>query len=311
MNQEKNTSRVADELLRLISTLGDNFQGAFNIRQDGQCAGRRSSKNIQIDSKTDGPGLVIRIKPGTKGETVYIPACVTRAGIDDLVYNDFYVGEGADVVIEAGCGVHSDGEEQARHNGIHRFFLEKNAHAIYREKHIANGSGTGDKVIDPVTDIELAEGACLEMDTVQLGGVSRTTRKTRAALAANARLLVRERLMTSGDEFARSDFVVRLNGAGSAADLVSRSVARGNSRQEFSSILHGNAPCTGHTECDAILAENGAVLATPGLEANNVDAALIHEAAIGKIAGEQLLKLCTLGLTRDEAEERIIQGFLK
>ena len=231
--------------------------------------------------------------------------------MDDLVYNDFYVGEDADVIIEAGCGVHSEGEEEARHNGIHRFLLAKGAHVLYKEKHIATGDGKGDKVIDPVTDIELAEDACLEMDTVQLGGVSRTTRKTRAVLQKNARLLVRERIMTNGDEFARTDFVVRLEGEGSAADLVSRSVARGHSRQEFASTIRGNAPCTGHSECDAILAENGTVLAMPGLEANHVDAALIHEAAIGKIAGEQLLKLCTLGLTPEQAEEKIIQGFLK
>lgn len=305
-------NQITDELLRIISSFKDgSFQGAYNIREDGQCAGRQSSENIQIDSKQDAPGLEIHIKPGTKGETVYIPACVTHAGLDDLVYNDFYVGEGADVIIEAGCGVHSEGEEEARHNGIHRFILEKNAHVVYKEKHIANGSGAGAKRIDPVTDAELAEGACLEMDTVQLGGVTTTTRKTRAVLHKNARLLVRERIMTNGDEFARTDFVVRLEGEGSAADLVSRSVARGNSRQEFASTIRGTAPCTGHSECDAILAENGTVLAQPGLEANHVDAALIHEAAIGKIAGEQLLKLRTLGLTSEEAEEKIIQGFLK
>lgn len=305
-------NQITDELLRLISGIkSGELKGAYNIREDGQCAARQSSENILIESKTDAPGLVIHIKPGTKGETVYIPACVTHAGVDDLVYNDFYVGEGADVIIEAGCGVHSEGEEEARHNGIHRFLLAKGAHVLYKEKHIATGNGAGGKVIDPVTDIELAEDACLEMDTVQLGGVSRTTRKTRAVLQKNARLLVRERIMTNGDEFARTDFVVRLEGEGSAADLVSRSVARGHSRQEFASTIRGNAPCTGHSECDAILAENGTVLAMPGLEANHVDAALIHEAAIGKIAGEQLLKLCTLGLTPEQAEEKIIQGFLK
>lgn len=305
-------NQITDELLRLISGIkSGELKGAYNIREDGQCAARQSSENITIESKQDAPGLVIHIKPGTKGETVYIPACVTHAGVDDLVYNDFYVGEGADVIIEAGCGVHSEGEEEARHNGIHRFLLAKGAHVLYKEKHIATGDGKGDKVIDPVTDIELDEDACLEMDTVQLGGVSRTTRKTRAVLQKNARLLVRERIMTNGDEFARTDFVVRLEGEGSAADLVSRSVARGSSRQEFASTIRGNTPCTGHSECDAILAENGTVLAMPGLEANHVDAALIHEAAIGKIAGEQLLKLCTLGLTTEEAEEKIIQGFLK
>ena len=304
-------NQITDELLRLISANPIDGKSAFNIREDSQCAGRQSTENISIENKEGAPGIVIRVKPGTKGETVYIPACVTHAGVDDLVYNDFYIGEGADVTVQAGCGVHSEGEEQARHNGIHRFFLEKNARVLYLEKHIATGNGTGEKRIDPVTDIELAEGASLEMDTVQLGGVTSTTRKTRAVLQKDARLVVRERIMTDGDEFARTDFVVRMEGEGGACDLVSRSVARGNSRQEFYSTIKGNAPCTGHSECDAILAENGKVLAQPGLEANHVDAALIHEAAIGKIAGEQLLKLRTLGLTSEEAEEKIIQGFLK
>ncbi len=305
-------NKLTDDLLKLISSVPVlDFKGAFSIRENGSCAARKSSKNILIEDKKDAPGMVIHVKPGTQNETVYIPACVTHAGIDDLVYNDFYVGEGADVIIEAGCGVHSDGEEEARHNGIHRFFLAKGARVLYREKHIATGTGTGEKRIDPVTDIELAEGASLEMDTVQLGGVSRTKRTTRAVLQKNSRLLVRERILTNGDEFAHTDFVVKLEGEGSAADLVSRSVARGNSRQEFFSTIHGNAPCTGHSECDAILAENGTVLAQPGLEANHVDAELIHEAAIGKIAGEQLIKLRTLGLTEKEAEETIIKGFLK
>ena len=304
-------NQITDELLRLISANPIDGKSAYNIREDSQCAARQSTENITIENKPDAPGIVIRVKPGTKGETVYIPACVTHSGVDDMVYNDFFIGEDADVVVQAGCGVHSEGEEEARHNGIHRFFLEKGAHVLYLEKHIATGSGTGEKRIDPVTDIELAEGASLEMDTVQLGGVTSTTRKTRAVLQKDARLVVRERIMTDGDEFARTDFVVRMEGEGGACDLVSRSVARGNSRQEFYSTIKGNAPCTGHSECDAILAENGKVLAQPGLEANHVDAQLIHEAAIGKIAGEQLLKLRTLGLTSEEAEEKIIQGFLK
>lgn len=302
---------ITDQLLRIVAKIPQGFEGAYNIRQDGECAARQSSKNIRIESKKDAPGLEIHIKPGTKGETVYIPACVTKAGVDDLVYNDFFVGEGADVVIVAGCGIHSEGEETARHNGIHRFVLEKNARVVYEEKHIATGSGTGAKTIDPVTECELAEGARIEMDTVQLSGVSSSVRKTSAVLQKGANIVVRERIMTTGAEFARTDFTVYLNGENSGADLVSRSVARGDSRQEFYSTIHGNAACTGHSECDAILGENGTVLAQPGLNANNVDAALIHEAAIGKIAGEQLLKLCTLGLTTEQAEERIIQGFLK
>lgn len=305
-------NNITGELLKIITSVKDGtFKGAYNIREDGECAARQSSENITIENIADKPGINITVKPGTVGETVYIPACVTKAGVNDLVYNNFYIGEGSDVIVEAGCGVHNDGETDALHNGIHRFILGKNARVLYREKHVAQGRGRGGKRIDPVTECELDEGAVLEMDSVQLGGVSSTTRKTSATLAKDAKVIVRERIMTDGDEFARTEFTVYLNGEGSAADLVSRSVARGHSRQEFASTMVGNAPCTGHSECDAILAEEGSVLALPGLEANHVDAALIHEAAIGKIAGEQLMKLRTLGLTSEEAEERIIQGFLK
>lgn len=304
-------NHVTDQLLQIVADYKGVFNGAYNIREDGQCAGRQSTAHVKIESKEDAPGLVIRILPGTSGETVYIPACVTKSGVDDLVYNDFYVGEGADVVIVAGCGVHSEGEEEARHNGIHRFFLEKDAHVVYREKHIGTGKGTGTRRIDPVTDAQLKENACLEMDTVQLRGVDSTVRKTRAVLGKNARVVVRERIMTDGDETARTEFEVTLEGEGSAADLVSRSVARGHSHQEFYSQMRGRNRCTGHSECDAILVDNGTVTAAPALEASHVDAALIHEAAIGKIAGEQILKLRTLGLTETEAEEKIVSGFLK
>ena len=251
------------------------------------------------------------MKPGTRGETVYIPACVTHSSVDDLVYNDFFIGEGADVVIVAGCGVHSDGSDTARHNGIHRFFLEKGARVLYKEKHIGTGKGTGLRKIDPVTDAYLKEDSYLEMDTVQLRGVDRTTRSTSAVLDKGAKIVVRERIMTDGDEDAVTKFKVELNGEDCGADLVSRSVARGNSHQAFYSVIEGNNRCTGHSACDAILAEHGRVDAQPALNAANVDAALIHEAAIGKIAGEQILKLCSLGLTREEAEEKIIEGFLK
>lgn len=304
-------NQITEQLLRMVSDFDGAFTGAYNIRQDGECAGRQSSPNIRLENKTDGPGLVIQVLPGTKGETVYIPACVTHSSVDDLVYNDFFIGEGADVVIVAGCGVHADGEEDARHNGIHRFFVGRGAHVLYKEKHVGTGSGAGARRIDPVTDITLAEDACLEMDTVQLGGVDTTLRKTTASLAARARLIVRERLLTEGHQQAESDFTVTLTGEDSGVDLVSRSVAKGHSRQVFRSNLRGLARCTGHSECDAILAEEGSVLALPGLEAKHLDAALIHEAAIGKIAGEQLLKLRTLGLTEQEAEERIVAGFLK
>lgn len=303
--------KITENLLKTISDFTGEFKGAFNIRSNGQCAARQSTANIKIESKKDAPGLEIHIKPGTKGESVYIPACVTKSGIDDLVYNDFYVGENADVVIIAGCGVHSEEDAQARHNGIHRFFLSKGSHVLYQEKHIGTGTESGDRRIDPVTDIYLEEDSSLEMDTVQLGGVHSTKRSTTATLAARSKLLVRERLLTNDDDVAESSFVVNINGEDAGVDLISRSVAKGHSRQSFHSNIRGRCRCTGHSECDAILADEGVVIATPALEASHVDAALIHEAAIGKIAGEQLLKLCTLGLTPEEAEQRIIQGFLK
>lgn len=299
------------ELLKLVSDYEGSYDGAYNIRSNGQCAERNSTEHIQIVSKKDAPGLDIFIQPGTKGEKVFIPACVTQTGYHDLVYNDFHVGEGADVTIIAGCGIHAEHGEETAHNGIHRFFLEKDSHVIYQEKHIGTGSAASDRVIDPVTEVYLKENAVLEMDTVQLGGVDRSHRKTTAELDARAKLLIRERIMTDGNEVADTDFSVLLRGEDSGADVISRSVARGHSRQSFTSELHGLTRCTGHSECDAILADEGSVTAAPALEASNVDAALIHEAAIGKIAGEQILKLCTLGLTEQEAEAKIIEGFLK
>lgn len=304
-----------DTTFSLLSILSDDFNGtyngAFNIRENSQCAGRRSTENIKIESKTDEPGLDIYIKPGTKGETVYIPACVTHGNVDDLVYNDFHVGEGADVVIVAGCGVHTDNDEEAKHNGIHRFFLAKGSHVLYKEKHIGTGSGTGAKKIDPVTDAYLEEDSVLEMDTVQISGVDSTFRKTSAKLGARAKLIIHERIMTDGDEKASTDFSVDLNGEDSGVDLISRSVAKGSSHQEYHSRISGNCRCTGHSECDAILVGNGTVNAAPELFAGNIDASLIHEAAIGKIAGEQIIKLRTLGLTQEKAEEKIIEGFLR
>lgn len=304
-------NKITEELLRRVSEYRGALKGAFNIRENGQCAGRQSTENIRIESKKDAPGIEIHVRPGTKGETVYIPACVTHSGFDDLVYNDFYIGEGADVTVVAGCGVHSDGEGEARHNGIHRFILEKGAKVVYREKHLGTGNGTGARRINPVTDAILAEGATLEMDTVQISGVDTSIRKTTATLAKDARLVVRERILTDGDETAETEFSVDLNGEGSGADLVSRSVARGHSRQEFRSLIRGKNRCTGHSACDAILVDEGAVVALPALEALHGDAELIHEAAIGKIAGEQILKLQTLGLTESQAEQTIISGFLK
>ena len=304
-------NEITSGLLNVVSDWNGSFKGAYNIREDGGCAGRQSSENIKIEPKQDNPGIVIRISAKAQKETVYIPACVTHAGVNDLVYNDFIVEDGADVIIVAGCGVHSDGEEEARHNGIHRFFIGKNARVLYKEKHIGTGKGKGARRIDPVTDIHMDEASYMEMDTMQISGVTSTNRLTTANLGAGAKLVIRERLLTDGDETAKSDFTVSLDGEDSGVDLVSRSVAKGNSYQEYHSVIKGNCRCTGHSECDAILAGNGVVNAAPELHAENLDASLIHEAAIGKIAGEQIIKLCTLGLTEEEAEQKIIEGFLK
>ena len=304
-------NKITEALLKTVSDWKGDFKGAYNIRENGQCAGRRSSENIKIENKTDGPGLVIHISPETRGETVYIPACVTKGNVNDLVYNDFYVGEGADVIIVAGCGVHTDNEGEAEHDGIHRFFLERDAHVLYKEKHVGTGAGTGLKKINPVTDMNLKENAVMEMDTIQLGGVDDTKRVTKAVLGAGARLVIHERILTDGQERANTDFEVSMDGEDSAVDLISRSVAKDESYQEYHSRIKGNCRCTGHSECDAILIGNGKVNAAPELFAGDLDASLIHEAAIGKIAGEQIVKLRTLGLTEQEAEQKIVEGFLK
>lgn len=307
-----NLKEITRDLLKTVSGFTGEFAGAFNIREDSGCAGRKSTEHIQIKPHREGlSGLEVHVAPGTKGERVYIPACVTHGSVNDLTYNDFYIGENADVVIVAGCGVHTDDGHEAAHNGIHRFFVEKGARVVYEEKHIGTGEGTGKKRIDPVSDIYLEEGATMIMDTVQLGGVDTTIRKTTAVLKEKARLQVQERLMTGGDEQARTEFLVTLEGEDSAVDIVSRSVARGRSRQEYISKIVGKVRSTGHSACDAILGENAVVLAQPSLDALSPEAMLIHEAAIGKIAGEQITKLRTLGLTEEEAERKIIDGFLR
>ena len=303
-------NNITKKILEIVSDFKGSFKGAYNIRENGECAGRVSSENIKIESKLDKPGLDIKVAPGTKGETVYIPACVTKGGVDDLVYNDFFIGADSDIIIVAGCGVHTDDAGEARHNGIHRFFVGENARVKYIEKHVGTGSGAGDKVIDPVTDCILEKNAYLEMDTSQLSGINHTKRTTTAKCDAGAKLVIRERLFTEGNQRAETYFTAELNGEGAGADIVSRSVARGHSYQNYESTIIGNAPCTGHSECDAIIDADAIVDASPRLFARNKDASLIHEAAIGKIAGEQILKFRTLGLTEEEAEAKIIEGFL-
>lgn len=303
-------NKIAEKLLSIVSDFSGSFKGAYNIRQDGGCAGRQSTDHIKIEPKADGSGLDIRILPGTRGEQVSIPACITHGGVDDLVYNDFYVGRDADVTIVAGCGVHTENGEPARHSGIHRFFLEENAHVLYLEKHMGTG-GLGQRSIDPVTEVYLGAGSVLEMDTAQLGGVDKTLRTTRGRLEKEAKLLIHERLLTEEAQEATTEFEVELSGEDSGVDLISRAVARGQSRQHYHSRIVGRTRCTGHSECDAIIADGAQVSAAPELLAAHQDAQLIHEAAIGKIAGEQIVKLRTLGLTEKQAEERIIAGFLK
>ncbi len=303
-------NKIAEKLLSIVSDFSGSFKGAYNIRQDGGCAGRQSTDHIKIEPKADGSGLDIRILPGTRDEQVSIPACITHGGVDDLVYNDFYVGRDADVTIVAGCGVHTENGEPARHSGIHRFFLEENAHVLYLEKHVGTG-GLGQRSIDPVTEVYLGAGSVLEMDTAQLGGVDKTLRTTRGRLEKEAKLLIHERLLTEEAQEAATEFEVELAGEDSGVDLISRAVARGQSRQHYHSRIVGRTRCTGHSECDAIIADRAQVSAAPELLAAHQDAQLIHEAAIGKIAGEQIVKLRTLGLTEKQAEERIIAGFLK
>ena len=302
---------IQKRLLEEIADLHSIPEGAYNIRSNSQSVGRVSTASIEITSKADVSGMDIRIKPGTKRQSVHIPVVLTESGLTETVYNDFFIGEDSDVVIIAGCGIDNCGRQDSEHDGIHRFFVGKNAHVKYVEKHYGSGTGTGKRILNPGTEVYQQENSFVEMEMVQIKGVDDTERTTTAELDAGAKLVVRERLMTHGNQNAVSTYVVKLNGEGASADVVSRSVARDDSFQKFDAKIIGNAPCQGHTECDSIIMDNGRILAVPGLEANNVDAALVHEAAIGKIAGEQLVKLMTLGLTEAEAEEQIINGFLK
>ena len=302
---------IQERILEEVADLHGVPAGAYNIRANGQTAGRNTTANIDIVTKTDKPGIDIRIKPGTRNESVHIPVVVSASGLKEMVYNDFFIGEDSDVVIVAGCGIHNCGDQKSEHDGIHRFFVGKNAKVKYVEKHYGSGDGKGERVLNPTTEITMEDGSYLEMEMVQIKGVDSTIRKTVADLAADAKLVIRERLLTHGTPVAESSFVVNLNGEGSSANLVSRSVAKDKSHQVFISRLNGNTRCAGHTECDAIIMDEARIEAIPELTANNIDAALIHEAAIGKIAGEQIIKLMTLGLTEEEAEAQIVNGFLK
>lgn len=302
---------IQQELLTQVAGLHEVPEGAYNIRANGEMAGRNTTANIDIITKEDRSGIDIRIKPGTKSESVHIPVVLSKSGLKESVYNDFFVGEDCDVTIIAGCGIHNSGPDDSAHSGIHRFFVEKNAKVRYVEKHYGSGDGSGERIMNPTTEIHLAQGASLEMETVQIKGIDSTMRATNAEVAQGASLIIKEKIMTHGKQHAETDFKVDMTGADSSVNLISRSVAKGQSSQVFRSRIVGNASCHGHSECDAIIMDEASVSAIPELTANDIDANLIHEAAIGKIAGEQLIKLMTLGLTEKEAEEQIVNGFLK
>ena len=301
---------IEKDLLKIIADMDGATGGAFNIRANGSLAERHVTENVDIRNKTDKDGIDIIIRPGTKGETIHIPVIISESGVNDLVYNDFIIGDDSDVTIMAGCGIHNCGDEESRHDGIHSFFVGKNAKVKYIERHYGDGDGKGGKNMNPTTVVNIAEGGYMEMETSQIKGIDNTCRVTRATLDKDATLIIHEKLMTHGTQRADTDFSVDMNGENSSANVVSRSVATDNSVQVYRSNINGNSKCHGHTECDAIIMGEAKVSAIPEINANHIDASLIHEAAIGKIAGEQLIKLMTLGLTEKEAEEQIINGFL-
>lgn len=302
---------IEKNLLKEVAELDALPVGAYNIRANGESAGRNTTANIDIVTKTDKPGIDIIIKPGTKKESVHIPVVLSQAGLKEMVYNDFYIGEDCDVTIIAGCGIHNCGEQDSEHSGVHCFHVGKNSKVRYVEKHYGEGEGRGKRLMNPTTEVYLEEGANVEMEMTQISGIDDTLRKTTAKIKDNASLVIREKVMTTGTQNAVSDFTADLDGDGSSCNLISRTVAKDESRQHFISVINGNARCAGHSECDSIIMDQAKVLASPQLSASNIDAALIHEAAIGKIAGEQLIKLMTLGLSEAEAEEQIVNGFLK
>ena len=302
---------IQKKLLEEVADLHDVPQGAYSLRINGKLEGKNSSENIEIVQKTDKPGIDIYIKPGTKNESLHIPVLLSQSGLRELVYNDFHIGEDCDVTIVAGCGIHNGGSESSEHSGVHSFFVAKNAKIKYVEKHYGQGDGNGKNIMNPETYVELDENAYMEMETVQIKGVDSTYRKTTAKVSKNATLVVHEKIMTHGNQVADTEFEVELNGENSGTHVVSRAVARDSSKQKFLSKITGNNKCSGHTECDAIIMDDATVAAIPEILALNPDASLIHEAAIGKIAGEQLIKLMTLGLSEKEAEEEIVNGFLR
>lgn len=304
-------NNIEKELLKNIAGIDGEIVGAYNIRKDGKGVERKVTPNVNIITKEDAQGIDIIVKENTKFEIVHIPVIITKSGLKDVVYNDFYIGKNAKVTIIAGCGIHNESHEHSEHNGIHRFYLEEGANVRYMENHYAEGNGEGNKILNPVTEVYMKENSNMEMTSIQIKGVTSTERITKAVLDKNTNFVVTEKIMTAKDNFAKTTFEVELNGENASTHVTSRSVATENSKQEFISKVYGNTKCFAHVECDAIIKDNAVVKAIPEITANSVNANLIHEAAIGKIAGEQLIKLMTLGLTEKEAENEIINGFLK
>ena len=302
---------IQKRLLEEIAGLHEVPSGAYNIRANGDMAGRNTTANIDIVTKEDKSGIDIVIKPGTKKESVHIPVVLSQSGLTEMVYNDFCIGEDCDVVIVAGCGIHNGGDKKSQHDGIHRFYVGKNSRVKYVEKHYGSGEGTGERIMNPTTEVFMEEDSYLEMETVQIKGVDSTDRVTKAELKSGAKIVVNEKLMTHGNQFAKTFFDVKLNGENTSANIVSRSVAKDDSKQIFLSKMEGNDKCAAHSECDAIIMDNAKISAIPEISANCLEAEMIHEAAIGKIAGEQIIKLMTLGLTEEEAEAQIVNGFLR
>lgn len=302
---------IDKELLAQIADLHAVPQGSFNIRKNGESVARSSTADIEILPKKDKSGIDIIVKPNVKNKSVHIPVIITVGNLNDVVYNDFYIGEGADVLIIAGCGIHNSSCEKSEHDGIHSFYLGKDSKVKYVEKHLGSGDGTGDKILNPVTNIQMDEGSVFEMETIQLGGVSSSIRKTNAKLNDNTKLVIKEKILTTQKQIANTYFNVQLLGKNSSVEVISRSVAKNKSRQKFVSNIIGKNECFGHVECDGIILDNAVIESTPKIVAKNINATLVHEAAIGKIAGEQLTKLMTLGLNQQEAENLIIKGFLK
>ena len=298
-------------LLESIADLHEIPAGAYNIRKNGEGHSRRSTANIEIVSKTDKPGIDIIVAPGTKNESVHIPVIITETGVNDLVYNDFFIGDDADILIVAGCGIHNSGDEKSQHDGIHTFHIGKNAKVKYVEKHYGEGDGKGERILNPVTVVEQDENSVCEMEMVQIKGVDSTVRDTKAHLKAGARLIMTERLLTHGTQYARSDMDVYLDGEGASSQIISRSVAKDQSKQIFHPNAIGNAKCRAHVQCDSIIMDEATVSSIPAITANSADAQIVHEAAIGRINNDQLIKLMTFGMNEEEAEEVIIQGFLK